>query len=260
MWLLSRHVCFIYFFRSSTEPAVFAQCVWATLDQLLGSASPYVRLRVRGVAVTDSVRFCGGGFDSFLGLEYGVVITLASHVFEYFFLFFLQACGFCAFLASLGSQGVVTPPFWPALTRPFWGSPAGGLRLAALLLRLWFAWGWGLSCDSWPLPPLFSFLCLRSYPFRCFPFGVLPPYRVGWHVLSPVCWSTLPFGWRGLTAPFSSVPVRCFPWCRYVGIFGLLLLRLAGVVGAFLPVSGCSCCGVVCLVCRWGSPAAFPLP
>ena len=79
-------MCFIYFFRSSTEPAVFAQCVWATLAQLLGSASPDVRLRVRGVAVTDSVRFCGGGFNSFLGFEYGVVITLASHVFEYFFL------------------------------------------------------------------------------------------------------------------------------------------------------------------------------
>ena len=61
------------------------QCVRATLAQLLGSASPDIRLRVRGVAVTDSVRFCGGGIDSFLGFEYGVVITLASHVFEYFF-------------------------------------------------------------------------------------------------------------------------------------------------------------------------------
>ena len=45
-----------------------------------------------------------------------------------------------------------------------------------------FAWGWGLSCHSCPVPPLFSFLCLRSFPFRCFPFRVLPPYRVGWHV------------------------------------------------------------------------------
>ena len=58
------------------------QCVRATLAQLLGSASPAVRLRVRGVAVTYSVRFCGGGFDSFLGFEYGVVITLASRVFR----------------------------------------------------------------------------------------------------------------------------------------------------------------------------------
>ena len=100
----------------SASHSCVRQCVRATLAQLLGSASPDVRLRVRSVAVTDSVRFCGGGIDSFLGFEYGVVITLASRVFEYFFRFFLRACGFCAFLASLGSHGVVTPPFWPTLT------------------------------------------------------------------------------------------------------------------------------------------------
>ena len=43
-----------------------------------------------------------------------------------------------------------------------------------------------------------------------------------------------------------------------LGFSGLLLLRLlARVVGALHPVSGCSSCGVACLVCRWGSPAAF---
>ena len=68
-------------------------------------------------------------------------------------------------------------------------------------------------------------------------------------------------GGGGLAASFSSVPVRCFPCCRYIGFSGLLLLRLlAGVVVALHPVSGCSSCGVVCLVCRWGSPAAFSLP
>ena len=114
-----------------------------------------------------------------------------------------------------------------------------------------FSWGWGLSCHSCPVPPLFSFLCLRSFPFRCFPLGVLPPCRVGWHVC--LQFVGLPFA-----APFSSVPVRCFPCCRYIGFSGLLLLRLlAGVVVALHPVSGCSSCGVVCLVCRWGSPAAF---
>ena len=41
---------------------------------------------------------------------------------------------------------------------------------------------------------------------------------------------------------------------------GLLLHRLlAGVVGVLHPVSGCSSWGVVCLVCRWGHPAAFSL-
>ena len=34
------------------------------------------------MAVTYSVRISGGGIDSFLGFEYGVVITLASHVFR----------------------------------------------------------------------------------------------------------------------------------------------------------------------------------
>ena len=65
----------------------------------------------------------------------------------------------------------------------------------------------------------------------------------------------------GLLRLFTSVPVHSFPCCRYIGFSGLLLLRLlAGVVVALQPVSGCSSCGVVCLVCRWGSPAAVSLP
>ena len=44
------------------------------------------------------------------------MITLASHVFEYFFRCFLRACVFCAFLASFGSHGVTPPPFLSTLT------------------------------------------------------------------------------------------------------------------------------------------------
>ena len=44
------------------------------------------------------------------------MITLASHVFEYFLRFFLRACVICAFLASLGSHGVTPPPFLSTLT------------------------------------------------------------------------------------------------------------------------------------------------
>ena len=62
------------------------QLVRATLAQLLGYACPDVMLRVSSLAVTDLVSFCGGGIDSFLGFEYVVMITLASHVFEYFLL------------------------------------------------------------------------------------------------------------------------------------------------------------------------------
>ena len=81
------------------------------LAQLLGYASPDVRL-----CVSDSVRFCGGGIDSFLGFEYVVMITLASHVFEYFLRFLLQACVICAFWLSWGSHGVTPPTFLPTLT------------------------------------------------------------------------------------------------------------------------------------------------
>ena len=67
---------------------------------------PRCKLRVSGLAVTDSARFCSGGFDSFLGFEYIVLITLASHVFEYFLHFLLQACVICAFWLRWGSHAV----------------------------------------------------------------------------------------------------------------------------------------------------------
>ena len=67
---------------------------------------PRCMLRVSGLAVTDSARFCGGGFDSFLGFEYVVLITLASHLFEYFLRFLLQACVICAFWLRWGSHAV----------------------------------------------------------------------------------------------------------------------------------------------------------
>ena len=78
------------------KPAVFGAGLglrwpscWAMLAQMYGYAS--------AIAVTVSVRFCGGRFDSFLGFEYVVMITLASRVFEYFLRFLLQACVICAF-------------------------------------------------------------------------------------------------------------------------------------------------------------------
>ena len=83
----------------------------ATLAQLLGYSCPDVRLRVSGLAVTDSVRFCGGGIDYFLGFEYVGVITLASHVFEYFLRFLLQACVICAFWLRWGVTWCATPYF-----------------------------------------------------------------------------------------------------------------------------------------------------
>ena len=59
-----------------------------------------------------------------------------------------------------------------------------------------FAWGWGLTCNSCPVPPpCFSFLCLRSFPFRCFPFGVLAlTVWIGMSVSSLLVYSS---GWLG---------------------------------------------------------------
>ena len=104
--------------------------------------------------------------------------------------------------------------------------------------------------------------------------------------LTPVCWSTPGVGLEGSLLRHlvfshmlcsSSGPEACaaFPAAGYLRVFrspgvcpsaslvtwvglqpfpsfsGLLLLRLlAGVVGVLHPVSGCSSCGVVGLVCR----------
>ena len=172
-----------------------------------------------------------------------------------------------------------------ALAEPPWcvcsaclGTPAvftlGVMQLAALLgFPCWLtqvgcstpavmvSHGVGVVFSQLCCSPLDFFFVLAQLPLPLLPLRGSAPLQGGLACLSPVCWSTLWCGWRGLAAIFSSVPVRCFPCCRYIGFSRLLLLRLlAGVVVALHPVSGCSSCGVVCLVCRWGSPAAFSLP
>ena len=104
------------------------------------------------------------------------------------------------------------------------------------------------------LPPCFL-LCLRN-----FPFGVLPPYRVGWHVCLQFAGLLLGLVGGVLLRLFPQCLCAVFPAAGTLGFSGFLLRLLAGVVGALHPVSGCSSCGVVCLVSRWGSPAAFSLP
>ena len=147
------------------------------------------------------------------------------------------------------------------------------------------AWGWGCLGTDVLIPHLVSTLCRRNSPFRFFPFGVLHPCRVRQHVC-PVCWSTPGVGLvgsllrhlvsshvsalpRGLRLAQPSQLLATLGFFRSPGVCpsaslvawvgasalpffsGLLLLRLlAGVVGVLHPVSGCSICGGVCLVCR----------
>ena len=99
------------------------------------------------------------------------------------------------------------------------GFPAAGwLRLAALLLRWWLRVGLGVVLSQLYCSPLVFFFVPVQLPLRG-----SAPLQGGLVCLSPVCWSTLWCGWRGLAATFSSVPLRCFPWCRYIGFSGLLL-------------------------------------
>ena len=71
-----------------------------------------------------------------------------------------------------------------------------------------------LSCSS-----LVFFFVPVHLPLPLIPLRGSAPLPSGLACLSPVCWSTLWCGWRGLVATFSSVPVHCFPCCRYFGIF-----------------------------------------
>ena len=70
--LLSRHEYFVYLFSFFHHPAVFKPVGWGYAGPALGLCLPRCKLRVSVIAVTDSARFCGGGFDSFLGFEYVV--------------------------------------------------------------------------------------------------------------------------------------------------------------------------------------------
>ena len=110
LWLLSRHECFVYYFRFFHRACGFEQWVGATLAQLLGSASQDVRLCVRGIVVTVSVRFCGGGIDSFLGFEYGIDYSRVARV-RVLLTFLTTSLRYLRILPSLGVTWCDTPSF-----------------------------------------------------------------------------------------------------------------------------------------------------
>ena len=128
-----------------------------------------------------------------------------------------------------------------------------------------FAWGWGLSCHSCTGPPLFSFLCLRSFPFRCFPLGVLP--LTGWVGMSVSSLLVYSFVWlEGACCDFflsactlfsllqvhwvfwaSPAPLACWGGCGFahcVRVFQLRCCLLGLQVGfpccLFLTLGGCT--------------------
>ena len=102
---------YLFCFSSSCG---FTPVGWGYAGPALGLGLPRCQLRVSDIAVTDSARFCGGGFDSFLGFEYVVLITLALPVFEYFLHFLLRACVLYAFWLRWGSPNVTPTACLPS--------------------------------------------------------------------------------------------------------------------------------------------------
>ena len=103
-----------------------------------------------------------------------------------------------------------------------------------------FAWGWGLSCHSCTVPPLFSFLCLRS-----FPLGFCP--LTGWVGMSVSSLLVYSLVWL----EGACCDLRLFPQCLCA------VFPAAGTLG-FLGFS-CSACLLgwlwLCTLCQ-GVPVA----
>ena len=76
----------------------------------------------------------------------------------------LGACGFSALCHAAGCPSGV-----PHLADSGWLPYSCGDG---------FAWSWGCLGTDVLLPPCVSSWCMRSFPFRCFPLGVLHPSRV----------------------------------------------------------------------------------
>ena len=64
------------------------------------------------MTVTYSVRVSGGGIDSFLGFEYGEVITLASRVFRLLLLILPWSLRFLRIFGFVGVTWCYDPTFF----------------------------------------------------------------------------------------------------------------------------------------------------
>ena len=139
-----------------------------------------------------------------------------------------NTCGFSALCHAAGGPSEV-----PLLADSGWLLYSCGVGCA---------WGWGLSCDSCPVPPLFFFFVPAQLPLLLLPLQGFAPLPSGLACLSPACWSTPRIGLEGSGCVLflRACSVRCFPW----GLFaGLILLRLlAGLCG-------------LCTLCQ-GAPVA----
>ena len=90
-----------------------------------------------------------------------------------------------------------------------------------------FAWGWGLSCNSCPVPPLFFFFVPMQLPLPLLPLRGSAPFPVDWHVCLQLAGLLLGLAWRGLAASSSSGPAAyaVFPGGGLLGLSCSACLR-----------------------------------
>ena len=103
------------------------------------------------------------------------------------------------------------------------------------------------------LTPWFFLFVTAQLPLPLLPLQGSAPLPGGLACLSPACWSTPRVGLEGSCCVLFLRACSVLFWASPAPF-------VCGGSWALHPVSGCSSCGVVCLVCRWGSPAAFSLP
>ena len=145
--------------------------------------------------------------------------------------------------------------------------PLGVMQLAALLgFPCWLTRvgcstpavmvspGVGVVLSQLYCSPLVFFFVPAQLPLRCFPFGVLPPYRVGWHVCLQFAVLLLGVAGGGL--------LRLFPQC----LCAVFLLQVHWVFWASPAPLACWCgCGFAPCVrvfqlrcCLLGLQVGFP--
>ena len=89
------------------------------------------------------------------------------------------------------------------------------------------ACSWGCLRTNVLFTPWVSTLCLRSFPLRCFPFGVLHPCRVRQHVWLQLAGLLPGLGWRVLCCSTWFSPMcRALPQGLQGVLFSLLQVPL----------------------------------
>ena len=145
---------------------------------------------------------------------------------------------------------------------PTWFLPCAGATPPSASSPLGFCTLTGVSACLYPVCWSTPEVGLVGSLLRHLVFSHVPGSSSG-----PAAWAAFPAA--GYLVFFFRSPGVCpsaslVAWVRlqpFPSFSGLLLLRLlAGVVGVLHPVSGCSSCEGVCLVCRCDHPAALPLP